>query len=230
MSASPAPTIEYLSSIDAIEPVWGTEQPPYTVTRCVAAEPLPLRSLIGLYGRPYMPLEDSPAFGQMEPQMPRRERGHTEATSEDLLAVEGVSEAIDRSVISPQSMLPAYLQLAILLRGLIIARQLPTGTVLPSEPELQQRYKISRDTVRKGMQLLREIGLAEMQRGIGHFVSRTPEIRRVVLAPGSRVIVRMPQPPEQVELLALVVYVVTEPGKPPVVYDTAQTVLVVQER
>jgi hypothetical protein len=39
----------------------------------------------------------------------------------------------------------------------------------------------------------------------------------------------MPQPPEQVELLALVVYVVTEPGKPPVVYDTAQTVLVVQE-
>ena len=50
------------------------------------------------------------------------------------------------------------------------------------------------------MQLLREIGLAETRRGIGNLVIRTPEIRRVVLAPGSCVLVRMPQPPEQVEL------------------------------
>ena len=42
------------------------------------------------------------------------------------------------------------------------------------------------------------------------------------MAPGSRVIVRMPQTHEQGELLGLTVFVVTEPGKPPVAYDTAR--------
>jgi DNA-binding transcriptional MocR family regulator len=158
--------------------------------------------------------------------MTKRDTSHITADADDLQAVASVSQVIDASVINPRSMLPAYLQLAILLRGLIITRQLPVGTMLPSEPELAARYEVSRDTVRRAMQLMREIGLAETRRGIGHFVIRTPEIRRVLLAPGSRVIVRMPQPPEQVELLALVVYVVTEPGKRPVTYDTAQTVLV----
>jgi DNA-binding transcriptional MocR family regulator len=145
---------------------------------------------------------------------------------EDQRAIDGVIDVIAASVINPRSMLPAYLQLAIYLRGAIIARQLPPGAALPSEPELCERYKVSRDTVRRSMQVLREVGLAESRRGVGHFVMRTPEIHRVVVAPGSRVIVRMPQPHEQGELVGLVVYVVTEPGKPSVTYDTAQTVLV----
>ena len=149
---------------------------------------------------------------------------------DDQRAVDGVSEVIDVSVINTRSMLPAYLQLAIYLRGAIIVRQLPPGTPLPSEPELTARYKVSRDTVRKSMQLLREIGIAETRRGVGHFVTRTPEIHRVVMAPGSRVIGRMPQPDEQGELLGLTVFVVTEPGKPPVAYDTAQTLLVFPEQ
>ena len=142
-------------------------------------------------------------------------------------AIDAVSEAIDRSVINPRSMLPAFLQLAILLRGMIIARQLPVGTPLPSENELQERYRVSRDTVRRAAQVLREAGLTDTRRGVGHLVTRTPEIREVTLAPGSRVVARMPQPPEQPsELHGLLVYVVTEPGKPPRVYDTAQTILV----
>lgn len=153
------------------------------------------------------------------------ERDESHFSTEDQRAVDAVSDVIDVAVINPRSMLPAYLQLAIYLRGAIIARQLPPGTLLPSEPELAQRYKVSRDTVRRAMQLLREIGLAETRRGVGHFVTRTPEIRRVTVAPGSRVIVRMPQPHEQGELLGLTVFVVTEPGKPLVAYDTAQTVL-----
>ena len=147
-------------------------------------------------------------------------------TVDDQRAVDGVSDIIDVSVINPRSMLPAYLQLAIYLRGAIIVRQLSPGSALPSEPELAERYRVSRDTVRKAMQLLREIGLAETRRGVGHFVTRTPEIHRIVLAPGSRVIVRLPQPHEMGELLGLTVFVVTEPGKRPVSYDTAQTVLV----
>jgi len=156
--------------------------------------------------------------------MAQRDEHHF--TAYDQRAVDGVSDVIDVSVINPRSMLPAYLQLAIYLRGAIIVRRLPPGSPLPSEPELSDRYKVSRDTVRKAMQLLRDIGIAETRRGVGHFVTRTPEIRRVVVAPGSRVIVRMPQPHEQGELLGLTVFVVTEPGKPPVAYDTAQTLLV----
>src|SRR5271157_4470264 len=159
--------------------------------------------------------------------MAQRDEHHF--TAYDQRAVDGVSDVIDVSVINPRSMLPAYLQLAIYLRGAIIVRRLPPGSPLPSEPELSDRYKVSRDTVRKAMQLLRDIGIAETRRGVGHFVTRTPEIRRVVVAPGSRVIVRMPQPHEQGELLGLTVFVVTEPGKPPVAYDTAQTVLAFPE-
>jgi DNA-binding transcriptional MocR family regulator len=156
--------------------------------------------------------------------MAQRDEHHF--TAHDQRAIDGVSDVIDVSVINPRSMLPAYLQLAIYLRGAIIVRRLPPGSPLPSEPELSERYKVSRDTVRKAMQLLRDIGIAETRRGVGHFVTRAPEIRQVVVAPGSRVIVRMPQPHEQGELLGLTVFVVTEPGKPPVAYDTAQTLLV----
>ena len=159
--------------------------------------------------------------------MQQREKDHL--TADDQRAVDGVSEVLDVSVINPQSMLPAYLQLAIYLRGAIIVRQLPSGSPLPSEPELTERYRVSRDTVRRAMRLLREFGLAGTRRGVGHFVLRTPDIRRVVLAPGSRVIVRMPQPHEQGELLGLTVFVVSEPGKEPVTYDTARTVLVAPE-
>ena len=156
--------------------------------------------------------------------MQQREEG--QLTGDDQRAVDGVSETLDVSVINPRSMLPAYLQLAIYLRGAIIVRQLPPGSKLPSEPELTKRYAVSRDTVRRAMQVLRDIGLAETRRGAGHFVLRTPRVNRVVLAPGSRVIVRLPQPHEQGELLGLTTFVISEPGKAPVTYDTAQTVLV----
>jgi DNA-binding transcriptional MocR family regulator len=147
-------------------------------------------------------------------------------TTNDQRAIDDVSDVIDVSVINPRSMLPAYLQLAIYLRGAIIVRRMPPGAPMPSEPELSERYKVSRDTVRRAMQVLRDIGITETRRGVGHFVTRTPEIRRVVVAPGSQVIVRMPQPHEQGELLGLTVFVVTEPGERPVAYDTAQTLLV----
>lgn len=143
----------------------------------------------------------------------------------DQQAIDGVLRAVDVSAINPRSMLPAYLQLAVYLRAHIIGRQLSPGTLLPSEPELVGRYHVSRDTVRKAFQLLRQTGLAETHRGVGHFVASTPEITRVQVPPGSRVVVRMPLPEEQGELLALSVFVISEPRKKPVVYDTALTLL-----
>jgi len=61
---------------------------------------------------------------------------------------------------------------------------------------------------------------------VGHFVARTPGIQRVEIEPGARVVVGMPQPGET-EGLAYAVYVVSEPGKEPAVYDTGSTLLVV---
>ncbi len=156
--------------------------------------------------------------------MPKRDKSHI--TAGDVRAEEAARRAVDEAVIDPRGILPAYVQLAILLRAMIVTRQLPVGTMLPSEPELASRYKVSRDTVRRAMQVIREVGLARTRRGIGHFVTRTPEIRRVVLAPGTRVFVRLPLPHEQGEYLALLVYVVTEPGKRPITYDTSRTLLV----
>ncbi len=106
--------------------------------------------------------------------MSQRDEHHF--TAGDQRAIDGVSDVMDVSVINPRSMLPAYLQLAIYLRGAIIIRRLPPGSPLPSEPELSERYEVSRDTVRRAMQLLRDIGIAETRRGVGHFVTRTPEI------------------------------------------------------
>jgi GntR family transcriptional regulator len=143
-------------------------------------------------------------------------------TPEDQLA-EIVAASPD---INPRSMLDPYAQIALHLRGAIIVRQLPPGTPLPSEPALVARYRVSRETVRRALQLLRDTGITETRRGVGHFVARTPEIRRVEISPGTHVIMRMPHGNEGAGL-GLAVIEVSEPGKEPVTYDTATTLLVV---
>jgi len=134
-------------------------------------------------------------------------------------------EFLQTASINARNLLPAYAQLAMLLRGSITAQQLPPGAPLPSEPELVERWSVSRETVRKAMQLLRDMGLAETRRGVGHFVARTPQIHRVRLAPGSVVAIRLVSADEQAEVGDMYMYQVTEPGKPPVAYPIARTVL-----
>jgi DNA-binding transcriptional MocR family regulator len=109
------------------------------------------------------------------------QRGEHHFTADDQRAVDGVSDIIDVSVINPWSMLPAYLQLAIYLRGAIIVRQLPPGSALPSEPGLVERYRVSRDTARKAIQLLREIALAD-RRGVWPWISGLPGSRTQIYA------------------------------------------------
>ena len=137
----------------------------------------------------------------------------------------GLLAFLEKATINPRNLLPAYAQLALLLRGNITARQLPPGAPLPSEPELAERWDVSRETVRKAMALLREMGLAETRRGVGHFVARTPEIRRVKLAPGSVVAIRLVTAAEETEPGDVYMYQVVAPGKAPVAYPVARTVL-----
>lgn len=129
--------------------------------------------------------------------------------------------------IDQRGILPAYVQLAVLIRRFVVARKLQPGALLPSEPELTEYFSISRDTVRRSMQLLRDHGLVETKRGKGHFVLRAAEIQTVYLQPGSEVFVRMPLPEESLKWLSLTVFVVAEPGKAPVVYEPAVTDLIV---
>lgn len=55
---------------------------------------------------------------------------------------------------------PLYRQLARILQREIEADRIPRLSALPSEKQLEQEYGVSRDTVRRAMELLRSQGLA----------------------------------------------------------------------
>jgi DNA-binding GntR family transcriptional regulator len=66
--------------------------------------------------------------------------------------------------------LPKYDQLATDLRGKIVRGELAAGQALPSERELTERWKISRATIVKALDVLRQEGLIETRQGIGSIV------------------------------------------------------------
>ncbi len=49
-----------------------------------------------------------------------------------------------------------------------------TGHLLPSESELSGAYEVSRVTVRKALELLRDEGLVDARQGLGWFVAAHP--------------------------------------------------------
>lgn len=75
-----------------------------------------------------------------------------------------------RVVIRHDSAVPIYRQLAGILRGAIESGELAPGMPLPSESSLMQEHEISRDSVRKAMDVLRADGLVITVQGKGTFV------------------------------------------------------------
>lgn len=65
---------------------------------------------------------------------------------------------------------PLWRQLADLLKQQIESGELPAGKVVPSESQLQQRYELSRGTVRKALDWLEEQGYVNRVSGRGTFV------------------------------------------------------------
>lgn len=65
---------------------------------------------------------------------------------------------------------PAYVQIAEQLRRAIRDSKVEPGTQLPSEPELVQRFGVSRMTVREGIRVLRQEDVLRVQHGVGVFV------------------------------------------------------------
>ena len=67
-----------------------------------------------------------------------------------------------------------YHQIAEELRGRIGAGEFATGGLLPSEADLSGQFGVSRVTVRKALEMLREEGLVAARQGFGWFVSGEP--------------------------------------------------------
>jgi GntR family transcriptional regulator len=67
-----------------------------------------------------------------------------------------------------------YRQVAAAIRDAIASGEYPPGTLLPSETQLIERYKVSRPTVRNAVAALRAEGLIEVIHGKGSFVRGLP--------------------------------------------------------
>jgi GntR family transcriptional regulator len=67
-----------------------------------------------------------------------------------------------------------YRAIADELRRRVGAREFGAGRLLPSESELSASFGVSRVTVRKALELLRDEGLIDARQGFGWFVSTDP--------------------------------------------------------
>ncbi|PZG07929.1 GntR family transcriptional regulator [Micromonospora craterilacus] len=100
-------------------------------------------------------------------------------------------------MIDPASGVPAWRQLADLLRARIAAGEWPPGARLPSETDLVQQYELGRTTVRRAISSLRSAGVVEVIHGWGMRVPAPREMERVVAESGSIITIRMPTPMER---------------------------------
>ena len=69
---------------------------------------------------------------------------------------------------------PLYEQLAVVLRAMIKSGQLQPRDPVPSESQLQQEHGVSRGTVRRALDILRDEGLVVTIAGRGTFVRPQP--------------------------------------------------------
>lgn len=67
-----------------------------------------------------------------------------------------------------------YRTIADELRHRVQSGELAAGALLPSESELSAAYDVSRVTVRKALDVLREAGLVDSRQGFGWFVAADP--------------------------------------------------------
>ena len=72
-----------------------------------------------------------------------------------------------------------YRAIADELRGRVESGDLAAGALLPSESELSAAYGVSRVTVRKALELLRDEGLIDARQGFGWFVA-TERVRQTL--------------------------------------------------
>ena len=74
-----------------------------------------------------------------------------------------------------QGPIPLYYQLEQSLRTRISQREFLPGSVLPTEDQICEEYKVSRITVRRALEGLKRLGMIERRRGVGSFVTERPQ-------------------------------------------------------
>jgi len=81
--------------------------------------------------------------------------------------------------INKESLLPLYHQVEESIRQEIAARAYLPGKAIPTETELQEHYRVSRETVRKAVSNLVLAGLLEKRKGLGTFVTKPKIVHRL---------------------------------------------------
>src|SRR5262252_9037698 len=102
-------------------------------------------------------------------------------------------------MIDPTSDRAMYQQIADDLRDAILSGRLVDGARVPSEERLGQEHGVSRTTVRKAIEVLKNEGLVEVRAPRGTFVRNREPAETVPLKRGDRVRTRMPIPDERQE-------------------------------
>ncbi|MER6891992.1 winged helix-turn-helix domain-containing protein [Streptomyces halstedii] len=72
--------------------------------------------------------------------------------------------------IDPEGALAPYLQLAEILRQRIASGDIPAGRRIPSQAELEQEFGLSRNTIKRAVEILKSEGLVQTSPGRGLFV------------------------------------------------------------
>ena len=67
-----------------------------------------------------------------------------------------------------------YREIATDLRGRVETGEFPAGRLLPSEADLSEHYSVSRVTVRRALDVLRDEGMLDSRQGVGWFVAGDP--------------------------------------------------------
>jgi DNA-binding GntR family transcriptional regulator len=93
-----------------------------------------------------------------------------------------------------------YLQIARIIRDMIISGELPVGAQVPSGAQMRRDWGVNRLTGAMAVEELRKAGLVVTKPGVGTFVAATPRRQVVHLGPGDRVSSRMPTEAERAQL------------------------------
>jgi DNA-binding GntR family transcriptional regulator len=93
-----------------------------------------------------------------------------------------------------------YLQIARIIRDMIISGELPVGTQIPSGTQMRRQWGVNRLTGAMAVEDLRKAGLVITRPGVGTFVAAAPSRQVVALNPGDQVTSRMPTEEERARL------------------------------
>lgn len=74
---------------------------------------------------------------------------------------------------------PLYLQIKKIIKDRILHGEYPLGSLIPSEPQLEQEFNVSKMTVRNAIQELYQEGYVEKRSGVGTMVMRNTSFSKL---------------------------------------------------